>query len=96
MLKPPVEKRAKGKKRLPVSLACQYSAGQAQGGEATTFDISEGGMCFYSNKPVDIGYTIEVQCKELWDSPKHGVVRWCQRIHHRLYRVGVQFVDSKP
>ena len=110
MIKPPVERRAKVKKRVPMSLACSYSAEPSQGGtatpsgtavptptkggEAATFDISEGGMCFYSNKPIETGRTIQVQCNDIWDKPKKGVVRWCQKVHLRLYRVGVQFEDG--
>jgi len=92
-MKPPVERRGKAKKRLPISTACLMRAEQNRH-DITTFDISEGGMCFYSNKIVEIGKSVEVSCSDLWESPKRGVVRWCQKIHHRLYRVGVEF--EKP
>jgi len=92
-MKPPIERRQKAKKRLPISTACSVKTGQ-NGQDATTFDISEGGMCFYSNKSVEIGKSVEVSCSDLWESPKRGIVRWCQKIHYRLYRVGVEFEKS--
>ena len=90
MIKVPKEKRGT-KGRLGMTVPCVVSADGTAFDENTTFDISQGGMCFFSNKCLEVGHILEIQCNAIWDKPKNGMVRWCQRVQHNLYRIGVSF-----
>jgi c-di-GMP-binding flagellar brake protein YcgR len=56
-----------------------------------TFDISNGGMGFYSEKPLQKGLELQVLLPDLWNYPKSSLVRWCSMKKYNLYRVGVSF-----
>jgi len=57
----------------------------------TTFDLSKGGMGFYSEKPLQKGLELQVYLPDFWNSPKYSLVRWCSIKRFNLYRVGVSF-----
>lgn len=59
--------------------------------ESTTFDIGKGGMYVFSNKSLEVGHVVEILCEAIWNKPKIGAVRWCQKIKHNLYRIGISF-----
>jgi c-di-GMP-binding flagellar brake protein YcgR len=59
--------------------------------QGTTFDLSKGGMGFYSEKPLQKGLELQVHLPDLWNSPKASLVRWCSMKKNNLYRVGVSF-----
>jgi hypothetical protein len=90
MIKVPKERRG-DKGRLGMSMPCIISIDTRTSREGTTFDISKGGMCVFSNRCLDAGHVIEIQCKDIWDQPKTGTVKWCQKIEHNLYRIGISF-----
>lgn len=90
MIKVPKERR-ENKGRLGMSMPCIISTETRTSEECTTFDISKGGLCVFSNKCLDAGNSIEIQCKAIWDQPKIGTVKWCQKIKHNLYRTGIVF-----
>ena len=90
MIKVPKERRA-DKGRLSMSVPCIVSTGSETLDECTTSDLGKGGMCLFSNKPLEVDYGIEVQCKAIWDGPKTGTVKWCQKIQLNLYRSGISF-----
>ena len=56
-----------------------------------TFDLSKGGMGFYSERPLQKGLELQVYLPDLWNSPKPSLVRWCSMKAKNLYRVGVSF-----
>lgn len=74
-----------------MSMPCIVSADTETLHECTTFDLGEGGMCIFSNKCLEVGHVVELQCKAIWDSPKTGTVKWCQKIKYNLYRIGISF-----
>jgi len=90
MIKVPKEKRSH-KVRLGMSAPCLITTDSETPGEGATFDIGKGGMCVFSNKSLDPGHVVEIQCKTIWDEMKTGTVKWCHKIKHNLYRIGVEF-----
>ena len=92
MIKVPKEKRSH-KARLGMSVPCLLSTDSETPGKGTTFDLGKGGMCIFSSKALQPGHFVEIQCKTIWDEPKTGSVRWCQKINHNLYRIGIEFTS---
>ena len=90
MIKVPKERRV-DKRRLAMSVPCMVSGDKKTYEEGTTFDISKGGMCLFAEKDLEVGRVIEVRCDAIWDGPKTGTVRWCQKIRYNLYRIGISF-----
>jgi ribosomal protein L28 len=90
MIKVPKEKRG-NKGRLGISTQCILYPDPKSSEEITTFDLGKGGMCIFSNKSLEVGHEVEIRCEAIWDKPKIGTVRWCQKIKHDLYRVGISF-----
>ncbi len=85
--------------RHPSGVPIQYSVG-SEPQEHSSYrafglrDVSEGGLCFSSKKPVDIGSVITIEIPI--ESPPfkaQGVVAWC-RPEGEGYAVGVQFSDN--
>ena len=74
-----------------MSMPCIISAETRMSKECTTFDVGKGGMCVFSDKRLDVGHDIEIQCKAIWDQAKIGTVKWCHKIKHKLYRIGIAF-----
>lgn len=57
-------------------------------------DISEGGLCFVSPKPLSCGTRIFIQIPVLQEHfEAEAVVVWCQAVE-KLYDVGVNFADT--
>ncbi len=54
-----------------------------------TLNVSDSGMCFYTNVPLQEGKEINIFSKAIWENPKKGMVKWCRKITEELYRVGV-------
>ncbi len=90
MIKVAKKGRANGA-RLGISVPCIVCTDSETLDECTTFDLGKGGMCIFSNKSLEVGHVIELQCKDIWDGPKTGTVKWCKKIQINLYRVGIAF-----
>ena len=90
MIKVPKERRGT-KGRLGISMPCILYPDPKTSEEITTFDLGKGGMCVFSNKSLEVGHTVEIRCEAIWNEPKIGAVRWCQKIKHDLYRIGISF-----
>jgi hypothetical protein len=86
-----LRERRVNKGRLSMSLPCIVSTDTEILDKCTTFDLGKGGMSIFSNKSLEIGHVIELQCKDIWDNPKTGTVKWHQKIKHNLYRIGISF-----
>jgi hypothetical protein len=80
-------------KRTRVSLPVRYSDGPEVGvslpGGAMTTDISISGIGLFSEGNLRPGTVLEIECEDLWDSPKKFVVRWSNRIGYNFFRVGL-------
>ena len=59
--------------------------------EGVSLDISDTGMCFYTDAPLSEGINLQLSMKHVWESPKKSTVVWCSMITPDLYRVGVSF-----
>lgn len=76
---------------LPVIFAhCGDNTMYAQKG--TTHDISSSGMCFYSDKPLRKGLSLNIHIPKIWNVPRPCIVKWSsmEKSHH--WRVGVAFL----
>jgi hypothetical protein len=59
--------------------------------EGVSLDISDTGMCFYTDAPLSEGIHLQLNMKNVWESPQKSTVVWCSMITPDLYRVGVSF-----
>ena len=86
------EKR--NQKRNSVSLPIIYafsSENRINVNYGTTFDISDSGIGFYTDKPLNKGLNLQVHLTHVWDFPKTSIVQWCSMKNVNLYRVGLSF-----
>jgi hypothetical protein len=91
--KQPKENRKQ--KRSHISVPVNFSA--EDGGppesskpqEGTTADMSESGLSLFSNKELTPGIVLEIECRDIWPSPKKFTVQWCNRVRFNFYRVGL-------
>ncbi|MEW6418756.1 MAG: PilZ domain-containing protein [Nitrospirota bacterium] len=90
----PIIKEKRSQKRDQISLPVIY----AYSGEnkitakfGTTFDLSNSGMCFYTDTLLQDGLKLQVHISNVWDYPRSSIVRWCSMKDVSLYRVGVSF-----
>ena len=83
--------RRGNKGRLSMSVPCSVFSKTENVDECTTVDLGKGGIGIFSKKSLAVGDVIELQCKSLWDAPKRGTARWCQKILPDLYRIGIAF-----
>jgi len=59
--------------------------------EGTTADLSDNGLGLFSDKEVKPGTILEVECEDIWETPKQFTVKWCNRIEYNFYRLGLEF-----
>ena len=52
-------------------------------------NMSESGMCLYTNNQLQDGLDLKLYSQNLFESPKAAVVQWCDKINEELYKVGV-------
>jgi len=58
--------------------------------ESKTYDLSDSGMSFYTDIPLDKGLIFEINLPQIWDSPKKAIVIFCVK-KNDFYKVGVSF-----
>jgi len=86
------EKRAHMRKQINVPVIYGYFRGQTFiMNSGTTFDLSDAGMSFYTDKPFRKGKNLQFQSSYLWRRPRVGTVRWCNMKTVFLYKVGILF-----
>ena len=81
---------------VPVSYGPAAADEQAAGGHAAggiTLNISDSGICFYTQDRLEQGSTLYVSSRAFWEGPRKGTVMWCRKITEELYRVGLAFSD---
>jgi len=86
-----LKERRANKGRITMSLPCIVATDSTTADDCTTIDFGKGGMCIFSNKSLEVGHIIKLQCEDIWDSPKTGTVKWCKQIQINLYRIGIVF-----
>jgi hypothetical protein len=88
----PNERRSQYRKQLSVPISYEFSSDQRTISRyGKSFNISESGMCFYTQTPLEDGLNLRIQSEHIWDSPKTGIVKWCNRKYLNFYQVGVSF-----
>ncbi|GEM_PF-2577404 len=63
--------------------------------EATTGDISDRGVCLYTDFDLKKGSVLEVNIPGVFESPRRGTVRWILRKYFNTFKVGVEFVPER-
>jgi len=58
--------------------------------ESKTYDLSDSGMSFYTDMPLDKGLIFEINIPSIWDSPRKARVSFCIK-RNNFYKVGVSF-----
>jgi hypothetical protein len=58
--------------------------------ESKTYDLSDSGMSFYTDMPLDKGLIFEINIPQVWDSPRKAIVNFCKK-KNDFYKVGVSF-----
>ena len=80
--------------RIRIDLPIQFTFSdkdETKQKEGIALDISDTGMCFYTDAPLQEGSQLQLSVQYVWDTPRGSTVRWCNMITHDLYRVGVSF-----
>lgn len=64
--------------------------------EGAVVNISEKGLCFYSNQPLEPSRVMKVDgVFRLKDFSRECRIVWCTKIGTGLYKVGIVFLDSE-
>jgi hypothetical protein len=88
----PNERRNQYRKQISVPISYEFSSDHRTISRyGKSFNISESGMCFYTQTPLEDGLNLRIQSEHIWDSPKTGIVKWCNRKYLNFYQVGVSF-----
>jgi hypothetical protein len=85
-------KRRDKRIQIAIPVICAYQGGnEVVIKYGTSFDLSNSGMCFYTNTPLHKGLKLQVHSSYIWDYPRSSIVRWCSRKYLNFYKVGVSF-----
>ena len=88
----PNERRSQYRKQISVPISYEFSYDQRTISRyGKSFNISESGMCFYTQTPLEDGLNLRIQSDHIWDSTRSGIVKWCNRKYLNFYQVGVSF-----
>jgi hypothetical protein len=86
-------KEQRQRKRARISVPASYSGDSEQkepvSGGATIADVSDSGIGLFTEGDLLPGTVLEIECKDVWDSPRKFVVKWSNRIRHNFFRVGL-------
>jgi len=89
------EKRINKRKQITVPVTYAYHGKRKiVVKHGTTFDLSESGLCFYTDRPLHEGLNVQVHSSHIWDYPRASTVRWCCMKNVSLYKVGVSFREK--
>ena len=88
----PRERRNEQRKQVSVPISYEYSLDNSTVSQSgKSFNVSQSGMCFYTQNPLKEGLNIRVRSEDIWDSFRSGIVKWCNRKYLNLYQVGISF-----
>ena len=62
--------------------------------KATTGDLSDSGVCLYTDVDLKKGFILELSIPEVFDSPRKCTVKWCLRKYFSNFKVGVSFDET--
>lgn len=81
--------------RHPVSMPIEFRAEQNENKTDNLYNVSAGGLCFFSDQALDEGTSINIKIPNL----KHTFIEnctvvWCNKVKKRYY-IGVRFEDHQ-
>lgn len=92
MIKEAKERRSQKRIQVAIPVICAYfDEHKIATKHGTTFNLSDSGICFYTDTPLHKGLNLKVHITHVWDSPRASIVRWCSKRTRNLYKVGVSF-----
>jgi hypothetical protein len=62
--------------------------------KAISVNVSDSGMCFYTNSDLYDGLSLKITSARIWDAPRMATVRWCRKLIEGLYMVGVSLTPE--
>ncbi len=77
----------------PAPVSGRPSGAGAQAANGITLNISDSGICFYTQGRLEQGTALQISSRAFWEEPRTGTVMWCRKITEELYRVGLTFHD---
>ena len=85
-------KERRVEKRLQVRLPVTYEYPvdhEVVTKNSSTFDISDSGLCFYTDRPFKKGRNLKIHLNSIWETPKESLVQWCAKKKVGFYKVGI-------
>jgi hypothetical protein len=86
-------KERRGHTRIRVDLPIIYKISNEKKiiiKESKTYDLSNSGISFYTDMPLDKGLILQVNIPLIWDSPRNAIVSFCIK-KNDVYKVGISF-----
>ena len=81
--------------RHPTSIPIQVCAGSEEAAQVRVLDLSAGGLCFITDKPVKVGTMVEFDIPITKpDYHGRGVIVWRREESSNTYEVGVRFTSN--
>jgi hypothetical protein len=89
-------KEHRKKKRAPISVPVKYTdlsevsdVKKKVTGKGMSADLSDNGLGIFSDKELKPETVVEIECEDIWETSKQFTVKWCSRIKHNFYRLGL-------
>jgi hypothetical protein len=82
-------------KRIKINLPVIYSycgEHKVTFNRGTTYDISDSGLCFYTDIPFQKGLALDIQIPQILDAPRICIVKWNSMKSPTCFRVGGAFI----
>ena len=64
--------------------------------EVTTYNLSDTGVCFFTDAPLNEDTILQIHIPSVLDVKKTCVVKWCMKDKEGVYKVGVSFKNEHP
>jgi hypothetical protein len=59
---------------------------------ALSTNVSNSGVCIYTNRPIEQGQVLSLFSKYLWNSLKHAEVKWVKHISQNICKAGLSII----
>jgi len=83
--------------RLRIDLPVLYKTSDHKANtikKTKTYDISDSGICFYTDTFHKKGTNLQVTLQNIFDSPKTCTVKWHSQEKDKVYKIGVHFSQN--
>jgi hypothetical protein len=86
------DRRAHVRHKINLPAICTFSISSITSSKkTTTSDLSDSGICLYTDLNLPIGLNLEIEVPEIFNSPRKATVRWIVRKYFNNFKVGVSF-----